>query len=77
MLGCCKRLADLLLAVEARIEHHIAFELNVGNLQRDGLAGVGVDRFEDRSHAAARDHSGRLVLIEALTDADLAHVILA
>src|SRR5262249_10195326 len=63
----------LLLALKAPVENHVAFELHVGNLDRDCLSGSQIDRLEDRRHAAARDHLGKLELIEGFADADLAH----
>ena len=66
-------LADRFLAAEALVENHVGFELRIRNLQGDGLTVFGVNRFEDRGHAAARDQLGELILVEALPDADLAH----
>ena len=37
-VGMVEAAPDFLLALKARVEDHVAFELNVGNLDGDGLA---------------------------------------
>src|SRR5208282_3685521 len=66
-------LADLLLTAEALVEHDVALELQIGDLERDRGAADSVGSLEDRRHAAARDQLGHLILVEALADANFAH----
>src|ERR1700691_4846314 len=65
--------ADFLFALEAPVKDHVALELQVGNLDRDGRTAQPVDGLEDRRHAAARDEFGELVLIKLVAGIDLAH----
>ena len=76
-IGMVQTLADRFLAAEALVEDHVGFELGIGHLQGDGLTVFGVNRREDRGHAAARDQLGDLILVEALPDTDLAHRLYA
>src|ERR1700676_5299997 len=65
---------DLFLALEASIENHVALELCVGDLDRDGLATDLVDGFENRSHSAPGNKLRKFILIELIADVDLAHM---
>ena len=72
-VGVIEALPDLLLALEALEEDHVALELEVRDLERDGLAADGILRLEDRRHPAPGDELGDLVLVELVADSYFAH----
>src|SRR2546428_1570321 len=72
-VGVIEPLPDLLFALEALEENHVALELEVRDLERDGSAAGGVLRLEDRGHPAPGDELGDLVLIELVADGYFAH----
>ncbi len=73
MARMIETLANLLFALEAIEKDHVAFELHVGDLNRDRGAADEILRLEDRRHPAARDQISQLILIELLANIDLAH----
>src|SRR5437870_5392081 len=72
-VGVIEPLPDLLLALEALEEDHVALELEVRDLERDRLAADGILRLEDRRHPAPGDELGDLVLVELVADSYFAH----
>src|ERR1700693_3735249 len=72
-VGMVEALADLFLALEALVEDDVALELDVGNLERHGLAGCGIAGLEDGGHPATGQELGDLVLIEPVADGYFAH----
>src|SRR5882724_39357 len=72
-VGVIEPLPDLLLPLETLEEDHVALELQVRDLERDGHAGGGVLRLEDGRHPTPGDELGDLVLVEFVADGYFAH----
>jgi hypothetical protein len=66
-------LPDFLFPPKSFEEDDVALEVQMRHLESDQRARLGIDRLEDRGHAAVAEQLLELVLIEPIADEQLSH----